>query len=190
MHSSISCYLLLIQNEHQGGCWSMLKPAWEKKKSSKNSTLQTFLYTHMYFNCYALHSLKWWCYMLKEKYSIWSWSTHTVGVLSGGAGASRLKASGIVSESILSPLINLQLHKTWFSRLFTRVRFSLHPDQNNGITVKKHNAIKWTKSIDEFRWWFFYPDKQLFDSLETPLNRWQIEGNHEELTCAALHWRN
>lgn len=66
-------------------------------------------------------------------------------------GAFGLKAAGIVSESILSLLMNLHMHKTSLSRLFSHVRFSLLPELNNGITVKKLNTTKGTKSTDHFR---------------------------------------
>lgn len=57
-------------------------------------------------------------------------------------GASGLKAAGILSESILRPLMNLHVHKTSLWRLFTHVRFSLLPEQNNGVTVRKHNTTQ------------------------------------------------
>lgn len=93
-------------------------------------------------------------------------------------GASGLKAAGIVSESILSPLMNLHMHKTLLSRLFTRVRFSLLPEQNNGVTVKKHNTtqqrgLKVLMISDDF----IFRGKQLFDSLETP----QTDGKSKEM---------
>lgn len=98
-------------------------------------------------------------------------------------GACGLKAAGMVSGSILSPLMNLHMHKALLSRLFTHVRFSLLPEQNNGVTVKKHNStqlnttqqrgLKVLMISDDF----IFLGKQLFDSLETP----QTDGKSKEM---------